>query len=366
MNSLRRAFAEHPALRPGTGAALCVCAHGQVQCSLVKGENRPSVPWNEDTLVPVFSATKPASAACFLQALAEHGGDPRLPIGELWSKFPAPSCTVEQFLSHQAGLAAWDTAAPIDDLDACRAAVEHSVPLWLPPQHGYHPHTFGPMLDILMLALTGKRIGAFWEERVRRPLGLDFYIGLPESLSPRVAILQAPRIHGSMPDTPFYRAYFDPSSPVYRSFNCVTGLPSPRAMNSPFGYSCACPARGGIASARGLALFYQALLGQLPHSPFDVRVTEWMSHPVTAGQDLTLLCHTAFSRGAMCEPAALFGNGGFGHAGFGGSHAFAHPGSHLSFAYVTNAMQLGVLPGEYVQHLVATIFGTGVTLRTSC
>ncbi len=332
------------ALRSGAGEALCMCRAGKVVGSRVRGEQSPGAPWRESTLVPIFSATKTASAACFLQALAERGGSPAMELGELWPHFPAPHCTVEHLLSHQVGLAAWDIPAPIDDLEACRLAVERSKPLWAPPQHGYHPHTLGPMLDIFMCALTGSRIADYWEKRVRRPLGLDFYIGLPTQLAARVAVLQAPRVHGRMPDTPFYRAYFDPASPIHRAFNSVTGLPSPRSMNTLFGLSCACPARGGIASARGLALFYQALLGLLPNSPFSDQVLCWMSRPVVVGQDLTLLCRTSFTCGAMCEPAELFGNAGFGHAGAGGSHAFAEPGTGCSFARVTNAMQLGILP----------------------
>ena len=330
--------------RRGAGEAVCICCAGQIVRSSVRGEQAPGVPWTDSTLVPVFSATKAAAAACFLQALEEQGSSPALQLGELWPHFPAPHCTVEHLLSHQVGLAAWGESAPIDDLEACRAVVERSLPLWAPPQHGYHPHTLGPMLDIFMRALTGMRIADFWEKRVRRPLGLDFYIGLPLHLAERVAVLQPPRVHGRLPDTPFYRAYFDPSSSVYRAFNCVTGLASPRHMNTPFGLSCACPARGGIASARGLALFYQALLGQLPDSPFSPQVLGWMSHPVISGQDLTLLCHTAFSCGAMCEPVVLFGRGGFGHAGAGGSYAFAEPAYARSCAYVTNALQLGILP----------------------
>lgn len=352
---LEKVFAEHPAYRPGAGEALCVCYCGEVVAHLTAGERASGEEWTEDTLVPVFSATKTASAACFLQALAEQGESPQLRLGELWPRFPAPNCTVEQLLSHQVGLAAWDVPAPMHDLEACREAVESSRPLWSPPNHGYHPHTLGPMLDILMLSLCKMRIGEFWESRIRRPLGLDFYIGLPEELAGRVALLQAPRLHGSMPDTPFYRAYFDPASPINRAFNCVTGLASLRQMNSSYGLSCACPARGGIASARGLALFYQTLLGKLPSVQFDPHVQEWMSRPVVRGWDLTLLCNTSFTCGAMCEPGELFGRGGFGHAGAGGSHAFTDPTTGYSFAYVTNAMQLGILPGERVLRLIEAL-----------
>ena len=79
----------------------------------------------------------------------------------------------------------------------------------MPPQHGYHPQTFGPLVDILLLELTGMRVCEFWEQRIRRPLGLDFYIGLPESEFHRVAQLQAPRIQpGHMQKDEFYLEAF--------------------------------------------------------------------------------------------------------------------------------------------------------------
>ncbi len=349
---LREAFAREFPLVHGEGAALSIFCKGREIFHAETGEAREGMAWTVDTLVPIFSATKPASAACLLQVLLEKGCGPQTPIGDIWPAFPAPHGTVEQLLSHQLGLASWACDAPVWDLDACRAAIEASTPLWRPPQHGYHPHTLGPIVDVLMQLLTGERICEFWEARVRRPLDLDFFIGAPESVFSRIAELHPPRLRGPMPDTPFYRAYFDPSSPINRAFHCVSGLPSVRSMNEEIGRRCGCPARGGIASARGLAVFYQALLGETKGSPFSPDVCAWMNRTVVSGHDLTLLQPTAFTCGAMSEPRELFGRGGFGHAGAGGCHAFAECESGISFACVMNGMQIGVLPGERILHLL--------------
>ena len=40
-----------------------------------------------------------------------------------------------------------------------------------------------------MRRVTGRSIGTYFREEVAEPLGLDFYIGLPEALEPRVAEL---------------------------------------------------------------------------------------------------------------------------------------------------------------------------------
>ncbi len=352
MPALKAAFHANVAAGVERGAAVCVWQRGQELVHLCAGEARPGVEWTPDTLVPIYSATKAASAACLLLALYDCCQGPELEVGTLWPQFPRPQCTIGQLLSHQAGLAALDSCAPLNDVEACRNAIERSIPAWQPPAHGYHPHTIGPMVDILMLEITGQRLGAFWEERVRRPLGIDFYIGLPTGEHPRVAELRAPCMQGSMPRSAFYAKYFERGSDVWRAFHSLTGFESAREMNTPAAWECASPAKGGVASARGLAQFYQALLGYLPGSPFVPEIQEWMTSPQCRGYDHTLCCHTSFGCGAMLEPASLFGRGGFGHAGAGGSHGFAEPQTGCSFAYVMNQMELGILPGTRVQRLI--------------
>lgn len=356
MKALLHAFEDNFSRGCESGAAVCVWQNGEEIAYFCGGEAREGVHWTPRTLVPVFSATKAAAASCLLLALYDCCQGPELEVGDIWPTFPLPHATVGQLLSHQCGLAALGTPASLFDLEACRAAVEHSTPAWAPPQHGYHPHTFGPLVDILMRELCGQRVCDFWEQRIRRPLGLDFYIAhIPESEFPRIAHLQTARLNGRMPRNAFYERYFKAGSDIHRAFHSITGPDSAREMNTPQAWNCGCPAKGGIASARGLAMFYQALLGHLPASPYPGEVQEWLGTPQCSGQDLTLLCPTSFTCGAMCEPASLFGHGGFGHAGAGGSHAFCEPGSGLSFAYVMNRMELGILPGGRVARLLAAL-----------
>lgn len=353
MSAVAEAFAARAPYRAGEGEAVCIWQRGREVAHCLGGQAAPGRAWGEDTLVPIYSATKPLAAACVLLALWERGLTPAAETGEIWPACPAPRCTVAQMLSHQAGLAATQRSASVYDFAACRAALEDTPPAWGPPQHGYHPHTFGPIADTLVQCLVGMRLAAFWEQRVRRPLGLEVYIGLPAAEASRVALLRAPRLVGAMPRSEFYSAYFSPGSPVYRAFHSVVGIDSVRDMNTLRAQQCACPARGGVACARGLAMAYQAILGELEGSPFPPEVSRWLSTEQCRGRDATLCCTTAFTCGAMCAPERFFGRGGFGHAGAGGFHAFAEPGTGCSFAYVMNQMQLGILPGERVAQLVS-------------
>lgn len=354
MTRLQRVFESLLAAEPTSGSALTVYRDGEELLSLCGGLARPGQPWGHDTLVPVFSATKAVAAACLLNALAEQGQDARLMLGEIWPEFPRPRATVAQFLSHQLGLAALENPLPMEDLDAFRVAFERSAPDMV---YGYHPQTFGPLADILMQKLNGGRICDYWEYRIRRPLGLELYLGhVPDEVLPRIAHLQAPRLPGGkMPSDAFYGAYFTAGSHVYRAFHSVAGYDSPREMNTPAAWRSGSPAKGGIASARGLCRFYQLLVNRRGDSPFAPAVAEQMGARQASGFDRTLLCHTAFGCGAMLEPKEYFPGGGFGHAGAGGCHAFCIPERGISFAYIMNRMQLGILPGERVLRLLAVL-----------
>ena len=356
IQKLQSAFALNLAEGLELGGSVSVWKNGKELETLCGGDTGTGSAWQCDTLVPIYSATKPAAAACLLQALYDCCRSPEPPVRDLWPRFPQPELTIAELLSHQGGLAALAEPAPLENLEACRLAIEKSTPLWAPPQHGYHPQTFGPLVDILMLELTGMRVADFWELRIRRPLGLDFYIGhLPQEAFTRVAHLRTARMHSAMPSTPFYREYFDEESSVHRAFHSITGFRSAREMNTPVAWLCGSPAKGGVASARGLAMFYQALLGRLSASPFAPEVAEWLSTPQCAGPDLTLLQYTAFTCGAMCAPEEFFPYGGFGHAGAGGSHGCCSPATGLSFAYVMRGMELGNLPGSRVRRLLAAL-----------
>jgi CubicO group peptidase (beta-lactamase class C family) len=56
--------------------------------------------------------------------------------------------------------------------------------------------------------------------------------------------------------------------------------------------------------------------------------------------DLILVFPTTFGMGFMTSGTftPMLGPGSFGHAGAGGSLAFAHPGAEIGFGYVMNRM----------------------------
>ena len=367
---LEAAFAENFALRGEIGAACSVWIDGREALHLAGGRTarEPDAPaWTAETLAPVWSATKGPAALTLLHILREAGLDPDAPVRAVWPELGA-SVTFGEMLSHQAGLAALDDPPSVLDHPAVAAALARQTPAWPPgARHGYHPRTFGPLVEECVRRLTGGRTaGEAWRERVAGPIGADFWIGLPASEHFRVARVYPGKVRPPPPEEEeFHKAAGTPGTPTRRAFSSPAGLHAVAEMNRPEAWTAGLAAFGGVGSARGLAAVYSAaaLSGEIPAVPAEL--TAWLSARLVNGLDATLLVPTAFSAGCMMDPldesgAKLrrhFGSSltAFGHPGAGGSHAFADPERRLSFAYVMNQMEQGVLPNEKCLSLIRAL-----------
>ncbi len=371
LSRLEAAFQENFARSREIGASLSLYRHGEELLRLGAGKTalKDGAPWTGDTLVPVFSATKGPASACVLLALHRAGLTPDTTVRKLWPGFPIETATIGQLLSHQCGLAALDVNVDIADHDAIIAAVNRQTPRWLPPKHGYHPRMFGPLVEELVRRLTGMTLGAYWDEAVRHPLNLEFWIGLPPAEFPRVARLYPGKATAAELNTPFYKDYLTEGTFVRKAFTSPAGYLSVQEMNKPEAWTAALPALGGVGTASALAAFYQACLGTPAEGPrelFPPAVRQWMTALRSNGPDELLAKDTAFSCGFMKDPLnadgqktrRLFGphTEAFGHPGAGGSIGLADPVTGISFAYTMNQMELGVLPGPKTIHLLSALF----------
>ncbi len=348
------------------GASLSVWRGGEEWVCLAQGwrEREHRNRWNRDTLVPVYSATKGPAAATLLVALESRGLGPETPVREVWPAFPV-AADFGQLLSHQCGLAALDAGPSIWDHAACVAAVEAQRPLWpLGTGHGYHPRSFGALVEEPVRRLTGMTLGAWWRERIAAPLGLEFWIGLPAEQFSRVAHVYPGKAPDAAGQELFREAFASKATLTHRAFHSLAGLHAVREMNSARAWAAGLPAMGGVGTATALARFYQAAIGALP-GPLSERVRRWLAEPRVAGPDRVLLCDTVFTCGCQRDPLdagggktrSLFGPSAeaFGHSGAGGSHAFGDPRTGWSFAYVMNRMEAGLLPGPRCRDLVAAL-----------
>jgi CubicO group peptidase (beta-lactamase class C family) len=368
---LRAAFEENFALGAELGASVCLWQDGREIIRLDHGwrDAARTVPWDDRTLVLVWSATKGPAAACVLHALQEKGIHLSEPVAAVWPEFAAAgkaAVTLGDLLSHRAGLAALERdGLDIFDLAGVADALASQPPNWPPgTAHGYAPRTSGFWLDALVRRLAGMSLGSYWRRVFAEPAALDFWIGVPEEEHHRIAQMQAARLQDLKEPGPFEQALADPDSLTSRSFARPSGLAGASSTNRPAVWQSENPSFGGVGNAAALAAFYARLgAGDWLHGAWREALTRRLSN----GPDLVLRNPTAFSAGFMMDPVDAAGRklrpgfgpspAAFGHAGAGGSLAFADPENGIGFAYVMNRMEHGVLRESRPIRLVRALYG---------
>lgn len=350
------------------GASVSVWWNGIELLSEAAGwcEKEQERPWTKDTLVPVYSATKGPAAATLLTVLEENGLGPATLVCEVWSAFPVAEATFADLLSHRCGLSALDQKADVLDHESVVAAIEAQTPLWpLGEGHGYHPRTFGALVEEPVRRLSGKTLGGCWREKIAEPLELEFWIGLPESEWPRVARLYPGKAAASDLEAGFYKEFNTQGTLTRRAFGSPRGLQGVHEMNQPVAWASGVPAMGGIGTASALGKFYQAAIGAIPGLSEMVRNA--LATPLDSGWDKVLLKPTTFTCGCQRDPLddagrklrELYGPSvsAFGHPGAGGSHGFGDPETGVSFGYVMNQMEMSVMPGAKCVEMIEALFG---------
>ena len=357
------------------GASLSIWQGELESCTVFGGYSDfdRTVPWNENTLVLVWSATKGVSTACVLRVLDQAGLNLDTKIASFWPAFGGANketITIGQVLSHRAGLAALeDPYLSLLEYEQVIRCIERQPPFWQPGDgHGYGARTFGVVADEIVRRLTeGVPLGEYWRKHLADPLEIDFWIGLPEELHQRVATMVAPRPGMGEMNEDFAEAMANPKSLTRRVF--PDGFPAVSTMNSSQVRSASLPSLGGIGSARALAKFYAVLANGgnwAGKSWFSNRVLQWMEQMLCSGVDRVFRVQTAFSAGFMkdpldaegCKIRQTFGPSmrAFGHPAAGGSLAFADPENGIGFAYVINQMHLGIFPGNRVRRFVEALY----------
>ena len=353
------------------GAAVSIWQNGKPIVDLYSGfcDARHEKPWEADTLVLIWSATKGIGSACVLHVLQEHRIGIDRCVADFWPEFAQAGkekITLSQLLSHQAGLCALDARVDVLDYGAVIKALEVQTPLWPPgTAHGYHARTFGFLLDELVRRIAGKTLSQYWREVFAQPLNLDLWIGLPEEENARVATVYAAKSGRPPEPKKFYSDLTTPGTLARKTFTSPYGLNSVSGMNTPAIRAQPIVSFGGIGSASALAKFYSMLAngGKLDGRTFFSNETvARMTTTLVDGADRVFQIPTAFSAGFMKDPRnavrRMFGPSpnAFGHPGAGGSHAFADPENRISFAYVMNQMEQSLLPNEKSLRLVDEVY----------
>src|SRR5262245_44878727 len=181
-------FERNFAMRGEDGAAVAVIVDGETVVDLTGGT------FDTNTLVHVWSCTKGATGLCahLLAARGQLNFD--APVVDYWPEFAKNGkdrILVRHLLSHQAGLPALHkplAQGAFYDWDGMVDAFAGEEPYWEPgTRNGYHGLTWGFLVGEVIRRAGGRDLGTFFREEVAGPLGIEFFLGLPEELEPRVA-----------------------------------------------------------------------------------------------------------------------------------------------------------------------------------
>jgi CubicO group peptidase (beta-lactamase class C family) len=357
---VREVFIQNFRERREIGAACAVYLGGERVVDLWGGvrDEKTGAPWEEDTMVLVFSTTKGMSALALAVAHSQGLFDYDERVSTYWPEFEQSGkrdITVRQLLAHQAGLPVIDErldVAKLADLDQVAAALALQRPAWEPGQrHGYHGISLGFYEGELLRRVDPRKrsLGLFFHDEVATPLGIAFYIGLPTSVVPtKVASMRGFRkldlvAHVHTLPWRFILSVLDPRSLTARAFSNPR-LKDPADIDTAEFRRVEMPASNGIGQARAIARAYGVFatggveLGIKSDTLKALRAPPAM--PRQGPHDEILKVDTAFSLGFLrpCAWSRFGSDAAFGTPGAGGSFGFADPEIGLGFAYVMNRM----------------------------
>jgi CubicO group peptidase (beta-lactamase class C family) len=360
-HAVREEFSRNFSERGERGAACAVYYRGTKVVDLWGGYRClvTREPWTQDTLVLVFSVTKGMAAAAMTVAFARGLFKLDEQVAVYWPEFAKSGkgdITVRQLLAHQAGLVALDQkidAEILGDRDRLAKILARQSPVWRPgSRHGYHTLTLGWYQSELLRRVDPQHrgLGQFFLEEIARPLGVEFYIGLPAEIPERrLAVVPGYTLTAALRNVSalplrFVIAGIWPQSLVARSVRCL-GLKNPSQMGDREYRVLEIPAANGIGQARALARVYDALarggreLGLTPGTLDELHGAAQV--PTTGTDDAVLKIDTRYKLGFSRPSRGMsFGasSSAFGCPGAGGSFAMGDPQAGLGFAYVTNQM----------------------------
>ncbi|GBE24314.1 esterase EstB [bacterium BMS3Bbin02] len=361
--SVREVFAENFEKRDEVGAACAVYHRGEKVVDLWGGLRDPksNAPWEEDTLVLVFSTTKGLSSLALAVAHSRGLFDYDEKVATYWPEFGAAGkqdVTVRQLLAHQAGVCAIDEKMDLEllgDPDQVATAIAKQEPLWEPgASHGYHTISLGWYESELLRRVDPQHrtIGRYFADEIAAPLGLEFYIGLPDDIpASRIAKIQAEWFRVKMLfnlkklPSKFVRDFLNPKTITARTFANPKVLGKPIRYNDREMQRIELPASNGIGQVRSIAKAYGVFATGGAELGITSATLEALTAPAVAppsgSMDLVLHMDTGYALGFK-KPSAShrFGSSdaAYGTPGAGGSFGFADPDLELGFAYAMNRL----------------------------
>ncbi len=357
---VKDAFAANFAEGAELGARFTVAIDGEPVVDLWGGhaDRTRTRPFDDKTLAPVFSTGK-AVMALMMATLVEKGKlDYDQRVSEVWPEFGQAGkdrLTIAQTLSHQAGLPGFATEQDPQiwfDREAVLKLLAAQAPMWPPGSaSGYHPVTIGYLMGEVFRRADGRSMGTALREDFGDPFGIEFWIGLPETLHGRVCDVQKPP---AAPDLGTLDA-------IKRSAFLDKGS-APGGRGAPEWRKLEIPSANGHGTAPALARLMSVIAtgGRLDGKHIlSPGVVAQATRERIWGEDKVLPFKLSWAAGFLRNRGVkIYGPDELtvGHSGWGGSCAFADTGTRVSGAYVMNKQSPYLIGDPRAVRLIEAVY----------
>lgn len=354
--AVHEVFTENFARRGEVGGACCAYHHGEKVVDLWGGirNKETGEPWDQDTMVIIYSATKGLAAMTLAMAHSRGWLDYDERVSFYWPEFAQQGkdrITVRQLLAHQAGLYALDEPldrALVSDLDRLAVVLARQKPAWEPgTRQAYHGITLGFYESELLRRIDPQHrsLGRFFQDEIATPLDLDVYIRLPGHIpNSRLATIARPTWFQMFEGFPL-RLALDAVNRHSNISRALRGSELPHDEEHVYARNLEVPSGGAVGTARAVARAYSVFATGGRELGLRPKTLELLAAPaVPPARGFYDECMKSqgvqFSLGFMkSTPALPFGSASsFGAPGAGGALGFADPVAGIGYAYVTSKM----------------------------
>ena len=163
-DKLRSALAEEITSGEDLGAAIAVDIDGEMVVDIWGGhaDAARTREWGEDTIVNLWSSTKPVASLAAL-VLAERGLlDVFAPVAKYWPEFAAngkQDIEIRHVLSYTSGVSGWTAPFTLEDMydwEKSTSRLAGQAPWWQPgTASGYHLVNYGHLVGEIVRRVTG-------------------------------------------------------------------------------------------------------------------------------------------------------------------------------------------------------------------
>jgi CubicO group peptidase (beta-lactamase class C family) len=353
-DEMKEVFAAQLASGEALGASLALRIDGEAIVDLWGGwsDEAKTMPWQEDTLVNVWSTTKTITNLCAL-ILHDRGLlNVYEKVATYWPEFAAngkEAIEVRHLLGHTSGVSGWDQPIKLEDIydrENSTARLATQAPWWEPgTASGYHAVNQGHLVGEVIRRVSGLTLSEFLTQEVTGPLGADFHIGLDPGEFSRVANIVPP----PAPDEAIDFSTFDQNSPAVKTF---TGpISDPNAANTDAWRRAELGAVNGHGNARSVALIQSVVANGGSAEGLTLLSTDTIKvifDEQANGVDLVLGIPLRFGIGyGLPQPETLpylpNDPGICFWGGWGGSMIIVDTTRKMTLAYMMNRMSPGII-----------------------